>query len=442
MWQHTPGLKHAAQYSGVGGAVLRSTGLRNLPGTAVLGLPALLYAFLPRPPVAGAQFLVYPAMASILFVLSMVFLRQRRELPKEIVILVALLLLLNASTAVSFFLNTPELRIGALAELLRPALFVTYLIFGYLAAWSYGDRSVNEGLLLAAKVILLGQAVIGVTQLAGVPVFEFIYSGEKARPFGSLVRVTGSMSNPNSFGWVVAQSSVIIMFLGRRRLPWLSLAAFLMLVSGSRTLLLLFPFMLTLVTIWRRGSGLTNYARGAAIALAASGASLVLVLSLAAYLPYLGEMRSVILSGSLASINSLVRRLDMWQAAYHEFHTGGLRTWTLGLGSRQLTRVIDNDYLYILFRLGAIGWLIHGSILLYMARLLIRAGNPAGLVGLQYMVFCLVLGLVFETLGGWNFPLLLFFYTGAAVGLAGRHTWAYAGPDEARVRPIAANSRE
>jgi hypothetical protein len=390
-------------------------------GVGLAALPPILYALMPRPPISGAHFLMVPVIAGVLGIFVLLFLRVSTEVYSRLVLLPLLLLLLNVSVAASFLLNAPELRIAATAELLRPAVFLIFLVFGYQVAFRCGERDVIDGLLIAAKLILVAQAVIAAAQLAGLPIFDFVYSAHKARPLGTIVRVTGSMGNPNIFGWIVAQACVTVFLLGRRRWPWLLLGCILIFAAGSRTLLVLFPCMMALVGVWRRGGGWWAYARGSAIAAAAVAAAVLLALSLSQYLPYLGQLRDVVISGSLSSVNSFAYRLYLWDAAYYEFRSGGLGTWILGLGSRESTRVLDNDFLYVFFRLGVSGFLLHSGILLYMTYLLRKArGHAVALLGMQYLLFSLALGLMYETLGGWNFPLTLFYLVGLAAGVARR----------------------
>lgn len=387
------------------------------PGAMLIALPLLLYAFIPRPPVGGAQFLAFPVIAGILGILVLYLWSRSGLLSRQVLTVLFLFLVLNICVAVSFFLNVPQLRLGALAELFRPGVFMIFLLYGFYAAGVEEPTEVDAGLLFAAKLVLIGEAVIASTQLLDVPVFDLIYSSEKARPLGSLVRVTGSMGNPNSFGWVVAQAAVITVLLAERPVRWLMLGLFLIFSSGSRTLLLLFPFMIALAGIWRRGGRKQDFLLGGAAAFGGAAGMVILALAASDLLPYLGQLRALVLSGSLESVSSVAKRLLTWTTGYREFTTGGPVVWLFGLGSRQETRVLDNDYLYVLFRLGAIGFAVHLSIMIYAAYHLSRRVDAVSRIGLQYLLFGLVLGIVAETLGGWNHPLLLYFLLGAVLRL-------------------------
>lgn len=395
---------------------------RGRTGMLLVALPPLVYTFMPRPPVPGSHLLVFPIMGAMLALFVLLFLSKRIKLHWDMVWLLILLAVTSGCMAVSFYVNAPELRTTAVTELVRPGLFGVFLLFGYFTAVCYGERSVRSGLVLAAKAILLGQLIIAATQLFDLPVFDFLFSTEKTSGLGSIMRITGSMTNPNIFAWIVAQASLIAFYYAdRRRWLWLGLGAFLILVAGSRTLLLVFPFMLAFVGVWRRGGRWSQYLKAGALAGLATVAAVLLVVAASEYLPYLGELRRVAESGSLSAVRAVASRLEKWQAGYVEFVNGGVATWTIGLGSRTTTRVLDNDYMYVLVRLGALGLLLHAVFVGYTA-LLLRGGrrNIATVIGMQYLLFSLVLGLVYETLGGWLFPLLLLFFLGLASGIAVR----------------------
>lgn len=411
-------------------------------GLLLVALPLLLFTFMPRPPIPAAHLLVYPSATLILSVFVVLLLRGDQTLDRRVGLVLFLLLLVNAVAAVSFSLNALAIRSTALLELLRPVVFAVFLVYAYLVARTYDGGSLRRGLLFAAIVILLGQTVIVATQLLGLGIFDSLYSAEKTRPFGSLVRATGSMANPNVFGWVVAQASVIaFLCASRSRWLWLGLGALLILLSGSRTLLLLFPFMVALTLVWRdETAGWTRLAVGATLAALAMVLTVWFVLRASAYLPYLGQLRELLVVGSLESVPSIAKRLEHWQTTFGEFSRGGWQAMLFGLGSRQSLRVLDNDYLYVLFRLGTLGLLLHLALIVYLARLFRSAPrDPATVVGRQYLVSSLVLGFVFETLGGWFFPLLLYFFLGLSMGSGRRVRFVNSRVDAGTAPPVLAS---
>src|SRR5690606_41037576 len=50
---------------------------------------------------------------------------------------------------------------------------------------------------------------------------------------------------------------------------------------------------------------------------------------------------------------------DIWSRGYEEFAAGGTTALIFGLGARPSMAILDNDFLYVLFRLGIVGALVH-----------------------------------------------------------------------------------
>jgi hypothetical protein len=146
-------------------------------------------------------------------------------------------------------------------------------------------------------------------------------------------------------------------------------------------------------------------------------AFLFVVMSMGSYFPYLAQLQAVIASGSLLSVNAFAGRLAIWGRAYAEFTNAGDLVWLFGLGSREATRVLDNDILYVFFRVGAVGLLAHLALFAYTATIFLHTRHsPISMAGLQFLLFAVAMGLVADTLGGWLTPLLLFYLVGLAVG--------------------------
>lgn len=395
---------------------------RHALGIATLAAAfPLLYVYMPRPPLPGAHLLVYPALAGTLFVLSSVLVGATRMVDRRILFVLLLLLSTAIAAGVSSLLNAVHLRSTAPLEILRPAVFGIVVIYGFYVGRLGDHDTVRKGLLWAAYLILAGQLLIAVSQILGLPIVDFLYSEDKSRPFGSLLRVTGSLGNPNSFGWIVAQASIMILLLSGSwtRFLWLVLGALLVVVSGSRTVLILFPLMLAFASIFGRG-GLDVSWKSLALSLVVAAGFLGVILWLGSYFPYLAQLGNVLTSGSLRSVNAFDARLGIWGRAFDAFSAGGDVVWFFGLGSREVTRVLDNDMLYVFFRLGAFGLLAHLAVLGYAAAVLLRGrAHPVAMVGFQYLLFALLIGVLSDALGGWFVPLLLFYFVGLTIGLSG-----------------------
>lgn len=385
-----------------------------------IALPLLLTVYLPRTEVLGAHFFVYAALVATVTLLLVATFIYEQSLDRSVLVVLLWLLVIGMATGVSLLANGDVLGPSGSMRVLRPILYAILLLYGYQVARRISDAGVRQGVLTAALLILIGQLVIAATQATGTDVFAFAYEADKAREFGGLFRVTGSMGNPNWFGWIVAQSSVGILLFHRdwRRFGWLALGALLIVASGSRSLLLLFPFMAMVAEGLRvREEGFINV--GSAVAV--GGTLIVLFTAVVMYLrealPYLGQLHDLGTTGSLRAINALEVRLDNWFEVGHAYRRGGLRTWLVGLGDRQITQTLDNDYLFTLFRTGSVGLLVHLGFILYLLFLFgRRLDGRVSRFGFQYLMFALAFGLVAETLGGWFLPIWLLFFAGLTIG--------------------------
>lgn len=398
--------------------------------TILVALPLLLFVFMPRPPVAGSHLLAYPILGAILFLLLLHLLPRRGSIDLRLAGILLLLLLLNATVALSFLVNAGQLRARGPVELFRVALFAIFLLYGFLIADFAGSERVRRGLRVAAYTILLGQLVISVSQIAGGGFFDLIYSEEKSRPLGSLVRATGSLGNPNTLAWLAAQAGIIVLLLEPSRLRFIGPIAggLLVVASGSRSLLLLFPAMAMCAVFLAGGAQPRKWRTLVLLGGGITAAFFAVVYLGARFLPYLRQLRLLFASGSLVAVNSMRARVVAWESAYREFVAGGWQSWMVGLGGPESTTVIDNDFLYVFFKFGAVGLLVHLLLVGCLAILLYRRRrNVVAVIGLEYLLFALVWGFAADTLGGWTVPLLLYFLVGLALAL---------GHDSSDLQPV------
>lgn len=403
--------------------------------TILAALLPLLLVYLPRPPISGSHIIIYPLIGSIILVFTLFLAQIHRSINSKIIILIFLYLLYSACFLFSFLLNSDYLRSTAGLELTRPILLITILLFGYYLGLRGGERRIEKGLLTASYLILMGQLVISLLQLNGYQSFlGLIYSTEKTRELGSLLRVTGSLGNPNVFAWVISQASMSILILSssKTKFFWLCIGLILVVISGSRALLITFPLILLVSLILRyrsnpRAKQILNKQRfkiNKAILLFFFGFTLVvgaalilLVTHFSSIFPYLSEL-GLIFEGKLTSIRTVSLRLVMWSELFQMFNSQNYFTWFLGLGARDALRVVDNDYLYVFFRVGVIGLLAHFGIIFYILKVFSSdLQRKISDLGMQYLLGSLFLGLVYETISGWFFPTFLFLYLGISIGL-------------------------
>lgn len=388
-------------------------------GSWAVALPLLLTVYLPRTPALGNHFFAYGALVVVLgLVLASSFLESQR-FDRRILTFLFLMVAIAAVTSFSLLVNAGSVLTTGVIRVLRPVLYVILLLYAFQAARLTGREGVRRGLLSAAYAILLGQLVIGSSQAVGLDLFDPIYTAEKARPLGGLFRITGSLGNPNFFGWVVAQAGIVILFLrgDRGRYGWLGLTTLLVVAAGSRTLLLLFPIMVVVAhKLRRRGAGgvMSGVVVGGVLVVTFAG----FVVAMRDLFPYLGQLRDLFSTASLASIHALEQRVDRWFQVGEVFREGGAASWIFGLSDRPLTQVLDNDYLYVLYRTGIVGLLVHVLFVGYIICTLRRdMRTDVARLGLQYVLFALAFGLVADTLGGWFTPIWLVLFVGMAMGL-------------------------
>lgn len=387
---------------------------------ALAALPLLLYVYMPRPALHGTHLLIYPVLAGTLGTIGALLAMRHSMADRRLIVITVLCLLLASAAGASALLNSAHLRATAPLDMVRPAVLLIFFVYGYYVARYTTEREVNNGLLTAAYLILAGQVLIGALQFVGLSFFDVIYSEQKTRMFGGLLRITGSLGNPNAFGWVVAQASMVIVLLSNRprRYFVLSLATLLILISGSRSTLIVYPLMIALAFLLRTTGRMKAFLAPIGYALSIAVALVAFLAAFGEHFPYHSQLRSVIETGSLMSVHSFAARVENWQRVYAQFQAAGHTAWWIGLSSREVTRVLDNDFLYVFFRFGAVGFAIHLAILLYTCVLFWQRRTAAvAKLGLQYLCFSILLGTILDTLGGWFFPLLLFYFAGITAGL-------------------------
>lgn len=393
---------------------------RHKPSIFLTALAPLLCVYIPRPPISGSQFLVYPGLAFILSILIFLLSNKRKKIDTKIYSLIFLLLIYTVCLSFSFLFNSQYLRTTAIFELARPVLLTIFLLYGYYVSLIGNYTSMRKGLLKAAYFILIGQAIVGLSQALGFDFFNSIYSAEKSFEFGSLVRITGSLGNPNIYAWIVSQASIIILLLSAKKSKylWVLLGASLIVISGSRSLFILFPLMIIFssrVNLFqeKKRKSWQKLLLGVVIIVASVG----IVVHFADLFPYLSQISEISDTGSLESVNSINSRLELWEFLYQEFTSEYEFRWLFGLGSREIIRIADNDYIYVFFRIGFIGFLVHLSIVYQAFKVFAKSNDNIGILGKEYLLFSLIFGLVSDTISGWFFPLFLFFFLGITIGL-------------------------
>ncbi len=388
----------------------------------------LIYAFplafvlMPRPSIDGVHMLTYPAIAFLLSVLILTYMK-KVNLTKSLLRTYQFGFFLAFFMALSILLNGSGYT--AVIHMAKIVLFLVILTFGYLIGKAYKDQTIVSGLLKVSYIVILVQLVIASCQFFGVGVFDPLYSSDKTRAFGSLVRVAGSLGNPNMFGWVITQMGIVVFLFEEKKFKkifTLILCFALVVASGSRSMLLLFPFVFLVTFVLTNRKNVMFYLIKFPISLVMIGAfgyiSYQLLLTYGSHFPYVNQLLSVFDSKSLESINSYYLRTVAWENALGQL--GGVEKWykwLLGLGPGAI-EVADNDFIYSIANYGLIFSILQYSMYVLFILYFLMCGNiKLKALGIQYILFSLALGVQSDTLGGWNFPLFCMFYAGIAIAL-------------------------
>lgn len=385
----------------------------------VMLFPLLLY-FMPRPPIEGIQVFTYSLLGFLLILICLIYIN-KITFNKAIFNIAVFLYFYALIVCTSLIFGYETLSIDGIYHLFKPILFMIILVFGYIVGKINNLETIKSGLLKSAYVIISIQFVIGLCQLFNFRIFSFIYSYEKVKSIGEMVRITGTFANPNTFAWFILQLLIVIYLLEKRnirKITWIFLGLLLLLLSGSRSFFLLLPLVIIVIHFLSTKKNIYFWIFKIPMYV------LFIILSVIGIyrflerfgeiFPYLGQLIKFFESGNLREINSFDTRISMWKNGIDKLDSG--INWIFGLGPASV-KVIDNDYLYALTNYGVLGLfiilLMIIIIFVYFSRI---SSDFLRVIGQQYIILTLIIGLQFETFSGWNYPLLLMFYTGLAIG--------------------------
>jgi hypothetical protein len=326
---------------------------------------------------------------------------------------------------ISALLNGSYVRFVGFLDACRPLLlFLIFVVGAYVGSFSI--QIVRRALLVACGVILIGQGLVVSAQLAGLRVFSLIYSEEKLAGLDSTFRVVGTMSNPNAFAWLVCSISLLFFAMRRGLLGWLVLTfgMLLILLSGSRSILLLFlPVIIAFVFLSNHFQDRKlNWSKVAIVVGLLFGVGVSVLFYFRDSFLYLWELRELFATRSLGTIGSFAKRFILWEVVTEYFVTREAQwKWFIGLGPREELRTLDNDYLFVFFKYGAIGLVTHFFVLFTLGLTFLKSRfTDLGMYGFVLLGMAIVMGLQSETMAGWLHPLLIFYFSGICVGVGRR----------------------
>ncbi|PAE25795.1 O-antigen ligase family protein [Bacillus sp. 7894-2] len=390
----------------------------------ILMLPIVFFLF-PRPGLPGGQFITYP-MIGLLIVVTVLLSKRKESLfsfDKNFLFLNATLYLYTLSIAISMLYNSGEVSISGFTHVAKPIFFMLIFYFGYFVSRNKNIEVIKQSFLKMAYIILIFQLITGLAQLIDISAFSYVYSSDKTRPLGSMVRIAGTMGNPNIFAWLVIQMATIILMFEKRKFMkyiWIALSIILVFLSGSRSSLILMPIVLVFVSMISNRKTVVFYfikiPMYLLILFLFAKLSYWFIYNYGDHFPYLYQLLSIFDSGSLTSVNSFYLRTLMWDNGLSQLGNSPL-SWLFGVGPGIITEM-DNDYLYALTNYGLLFMFFH--IVLYISIFIFFSrvkDSKLRTLGQQYIIFSMAVGIQADTLVGWTYPILILFYAGVVVSI-------------------------
>ena len=406
--------------------------INNLEGLAGMrsGMPGLIIALLMfwwviSPKVGGglSQYILY-AIAGICAVLYWAkYGSGRIPIGKSSAqILIQVLLALSFLGALSSLVNFDSSSSKSIVHLFKPIFLAVYFLAAYVAAREGTEKGITRVLLLVAVGLFALQVLSAILQLSNPRILSFIYNASKTRGLGSLVRVTGTMVNPNAFAFCVTILVTLIIFMGRSSLAVVCsfLGGALLLLSGSRTGLVFFSIAIATAFIIRNKLSIMRLIYSVIVSVGSFALVLVVLNAVKAYLPYAKQILKIFLAkGGFHSINSLSVRFDIWDGQFGMLFGGNNVVHSvLGFWHGGAMRTSDNDLFYALFHGGIIGIFLHAIFYIVLFAISLRYKNYVlGRYLFCYMIIVTVFGLTAETLAGWFIPLVAVTIVGVLVAL-------------------------
>lgn len=270
------------------------------------------------------------------------------------------------------------------------------------------------------------QLVIFSVTFANPTVFDWIWSAEKTRGVGQILRLTGSMYNPNTLGLLILNLYAILMLLVSRTIKrslFLSMVCLaLILLTGSRISVVSFVIF-SPVLILLNGTSNLDFVKllkvgffGSMIALLFAWVVSIFLQQYGGTFRYLSRLNSIEFSSVTAffvSLSEQTSRFSSWSAKWEYFYSSpGDLKWLFGLGVDSRFRVGDNDYFYSFWHWGSMGFFL--GYLIYIVTIICCPRSSSRLRLLLWIVFfqLVIYGFMLETFHSWFHPVLFWILAG------------------------------
>lgn len=405
---------------------------------AIASFPFLLLVIFPKGSVVSITSLV-----PLVFLLSGLLIAHKLtstciRTPQNVLIILSQFWILGIIFFASILFNQTLSERAILAGI-KFLFFGIIFLSAYVASVNVSESSLASSLkLIAVSIILLQLAIVSITLFNPV-FFDPIWSAQKTRGLGQTLRTTGSMYNPNTFGMMILNLYTVIILFSRPcfkgQVTLTSIFLLLVLLSGSRTSVMLFVIFMPLILVLSR---IDNFTMKSLFKASFFGFALIVLLVYLFFVfleNYGGTFRYIARITQLDYRNFEVFALSVaeqsgrylkWISKWDHFASQpGIAKWFIGRGVDDVFRVGDNDYFYSFWHWGALGAI--ASYLVYVSAILLcpKANRSLRLTLIVIFFQLAAFGLMLETFSSWFHPVLFWVLAGMAYGSAQKRKMIY-----------------
>ena len=378
-------------------------------------LVPLVFLLLPNP-FENSQFITYPLISILILFLAMNIKDfNQYNINGNIMSIVILYFILIIFMSLSILFNNSHIEIDAFVHLLKPIFFILILVFTYYIGLNLDTKTIHKSLLAFAYIVLSFQMVVGAAQAFNITAFGYIYNDMKALPIGKALRIVGTLNNPNILAWIAVQIGAIILIFEKRiifKILGIGVVSLIVIFTGSRSFIVILPTVLIFIQIFKIKRTIYFYIFKFPAYILFFGLILLLIrwfiVSFKNTFLYLYQLITVFETGELTSVNSFNERIFMWKDALEKLEG----SWLLGLGPNSIN-TLDNDFLYAIVNYGFVYLIIQTILyLILFISFSFSKDRKLKILGQQIILFSYLVGLQADTISGWNYPILIVFYSG------------------------------
>src|SRR5699024_6268502 len=281
------------------------------------------------------------------------FLKFKVKFPAYFKYLILGSLFFSSTIVLSQLANYDQLgfSLGQLKYSIIPFYWIFGLLAGIVDAKIFGLKK-TDSLFSFAAVFILAQIPLILLQIMGFD--SLLWISEKARDWTGILRVVGTVQNPNTLGILTVLCIVVFAHFSKQKPLWskvlIGLGALIILATGSRTSLIILLFLPLLFV-----SKEALFSKKIVYTLLAVCLGLVLfyfvLLFLKDRLPYMSQNLSLV-EGQ--SVHTLSLRFSIWENVGEIYQSASIKNRLFGFGPGYFS-VMDNSYFYVLFNYGVIG---------------------------------------------------------------------------------------